>query len=268
MKHGGRVGKELFKYLVANKSDLIAAKKSAIKIADVVVMQPTWIKDVNVEKGKYAFENNLEAGVLKRTIVANTYHWLDTHDDVHLDNIFANSIAQKVNKPAPHLLEHNYSLTAKIGKALSYREQEMSWRELGQGKTGMTMVLLLESNILKTYNERIYNEYLDDQIDQHSVKMRYIKMALAVNDAESYPNEYKVWADEIAKIGNRKKAEDQGYFWAQIEAELYETSAVLAGSNELTPTLGEGKSEPLEDIPPVKPRKALDVNKVLKGYLN
>jgi hypothetical protein len=97
--------------------------------------------------------------------------------------------------------------------------------------------------------------------------MRYINLALAVNDGESYPNEFKVWQDVIGKVGNRKAAEEQGYFWAVKEAALIETSAVLAGSNELTPTMGS-KSEPLEDIPPVKPRKALDMNKVLKGYLN
>ncbi len=265
----GLKGKELFKWLVANKAMLIDGKKAAIKFSDPLSVQPTWARDeVPVTKGKYLFEDNTDKGILKRTIIANTYLWLDTHSDVHLENTFTNSIAQKANRPAPHLLDHQFSITAKIGKALNYSERQISWRELGLGKTGMTTALMLETEIMKSYNDRMYNEYLDGQVDQHSVSMRYIKMALAVNDGEDYPNEYKVWQDVIAKLGNRKTAEDQGYFWAIQEAALNETSAVLAGSNELTPTLGSDKSEPLEDIPSVKPRKALDMNKVLQGYLN
>lgn len=261
-------GKDLFAWLVANKSMLIDAKKSATKFSDVVELQPTWARDeVPVTKGKYLFEDNTEKGVLKRTIVANTYLWMDSHDDVHLENTFTNSIAQKVSRPAPHLLDHQFSMLAKVGRAINYTEREISWRELGLGKTGKTVALMLETEILKSYNERIYNEYLDGQVDQHSVSMRYIKLALAVNDAEAYPNEHKVWVDVIGKLGNRAKAEAQGYFWAVSEAALNETSAVLAGSNELTPTMGN-KSEPDEAIPHVKPRKALDMSKVLKGYLN
>jgi hypothetical protein len=265
----GLQGKELFKWLVNNKAMLMDAKKSAIKFADPIQLAPTWAKDeVPVTKGKYLFEDNVDTGVLKRTIVANTYLWMDSHSDVHLENTFTNSIAQKASRPAPLLLDHNFSMLAKIGRPIAYSEREISWRELGQGKTGKTIALMLEADILKSYNDRIFNEYLDGQVDQHSVSMRYIKLALAVNDGETYPNEYKVWADNIAKLGNRPAAEAQGYFWAVSEAALNETSAVLAGSNELTPTLGSNKTEPLEDIQPVKPRKALDMNKVLQGYLN
>ncbi len=264
----GLKGNDLFRWLVSNKSMLIDAKKSATKFADVVELQPTWAKDeVPTTKGKYLFEDNLDKGILKRTIVANTYLWMDSHDDVHLENTFTNSIAQKVNRPAPHLLDHQFSMLSKIGKALNYTEREVSWRELGQGKTGKTIALMLETEIMKAYNERIFNEYLDGQVDQHSVSMRYIKITLGVNNAEDYPNEYKVYQDNISKIGNRQYVESKGYFWAVSEAALIETSAVLAGSNELTPTLGN-KSEPLEDISHVKPRKALDTKKILSNYLN
>lgn len=265
----GLNGKELFKWLVTNKAMLMDAKKSAIKLSDPIQVQPTWARDeVPATKGKYLFEDNLEKGVLKRTIVANTYFWMDSHSDVHLENTFTNSIAQRASRPAPLLLDHNFSLEAKIGRPISYSEREISWRELGQGKTGKTIALMLEADILKAYSERMFNEYLDGQVDQHSVKMRYIKMVLAVNEPEEYPNEYKNWQDIIAKLGNRKTAEAQGFFWGIQEAGLFETSAVLEGSNELTPVMGENKSEPLEDIPSVKPRKALDMNKVLSGYLN
>jgi hypothetical protein len=108
----------------------------------------------------------------------------------------------------------------------------------------MTQALFMESEVLSAYNEKVYNEYLNDEIDQHSVGMQYTRIELAVNDETNYPNEYKVYQQHIAKIGNRAKVEDQGFFFAVSEAKLLEVSAVLLGSNELTPTLGHKAVSP------------------------
>ena len=267
MKYPNLTGKELIDWLVANKADVLDAKKAVVKNADAIQCQPTFEKDF-ATKGKYLYEDNIEAGVIKRTVIANTYLYMDSHDDVHLENVFTNSIEQRKNRPQPHLYDHNFSVLSKVGKALGYSERQISWRELGIGKTGMTTALFLETEIKKSYNEKVYDAYLDGSIDQHSVGMRYIKIALAVNDEENYPNEYKVWQEVISKIGNRAQVEKQGYFFAVYEAALLETSAVLEGSNGLTPTLGN-KSEP-DNIPIVKadePRKALNASVILGNYL-
>lgn len=234
--------KELFKYLVENKDEIVNLKRAAKKFADVVDLTAFDVEQT-ATKGKYAYENNKEAGTLKRTIVANTYNWLDSHGDVHLSGIFSKSISERSTK-IPHLHDHIFELDARVGKPLSFSEKQISWRELGVGKTGMTEALFMESEIRKSYNDKVYNDYLNDEIDQHSVAMSYVQMSLAVNDSEEYPNEYKVWTDVIKLIGNRKEAEAQGYFWAVSEAKLFEVSAVLLGSNELTPTMG--KSQPLK----------------------
>lgn len=237
---------ELFQHLVTHKEELIAGKKAAIKFTDCVnileIMEPV------ITKGKYQYENDEEKGVLKRTIVANTYNWLDSHSDVHLNDVFANSIKQKGTKIF-HLNSHKIEdgFAAKVGKPYSVEEKEISWRELGQGKTGMTQALFIGSEIRKSYNEVVYNAYLNDEVDQHSVGMQYVNLALAINDKENYPREHEEWEKHIAKIGNRSKAEDMGYFWAVYEAKLIEVSAVLLGSNELTPTLGN-KIQPSETL--------------------
>ena len=98
------------------------------------------------------------------------------------------------------------------------------------------MILVMESNIMKDYNPLIYGQYLSNEIDQHSVGMYYINLDLAVNDPEMKA-EYSTWNKIIDKLGNKEKAEEEGFFWAVKEAKLIETSAVLAGSNELTPTM-------------------------------
>lgn len=249
-----RTKAELFKYLVENKADIIAFKKSALKYSDVVCFSPEFDAEVvgfDKEKGdahvivktKYPYENNEDKGVLKRTIVANTYNWMDSHSDVHLSGIFSESIKQKGTKIF-HLNSHVLDFSAKVGKPTAVYEKQISWRELGQGKTGMTEALFVESEIRKSYNETMYNAYLSDEVDQHSVGMQYVKIALAVDDKENYPKEYEEWQAHIGKIGNRQAVEKQGFFFAVHEAKLVEVSAVLLGSNELTPTLGAKTSPP------------------------
>jgi hypothetical protein len=131
----------------------------------------------------------------------------------------------------------------------------------------MTTALFLESEVKRGMNEKVFDAYLNGEIDQHSVAMRYINVSLAVNDEEEYPNEYKVWQEVIGKVGNRAEAEKKGYFWAIREAALLETSAVLEGSNVLTPTLG--KAEPSDDTQQknVQPPFVLNRVAILNNFL-
>jgi hypothetical protein len=47
---------------------------------------------------------------------------------------------------------------------------------------------------------------------------------------------------------NKEKIDKAGYFWIVPEMRLYENSAVLFGSNEITPDItDENKGEPSED---------------------
>lgn len=256
-------GKELIDHLVKYKADIIDLKKSASKFADVVTASGESIEPTS--KAKVLYENNEEKGVLKRTIIANTYNWLDSHGDVHLNGLFAKSINER-GKRIPHLHDHKFELGAKVGRILSLAEVPMKWRQLGFAKNGDTMALMMESQIEKDLNEKVYKEYLADQVDQHSVSMQYVKIDLAVND-EDYGTEYKLWNEVFPNIGNKADAEAQGYFWAVSEAKLIEVSAVLLGSNILTPTLSDkfqprstGKQEPVKTTP------KFDVNELLTHY--
>jgi hypothetical protein len=112
------------------------------------------------------------------------------------------------------------------------------------------MALFMDSRIIKGYNERIFNEYANGLINQHSVGMQYVKIDLAVND-EDEEDEYKVWTDNIDSLGNKEEAEKLGYFWLVREAKLIEISAVLLGSNSLTHTI-----EPLKDTQKTEPHKS------------
>lgn len=257
----GLKGSELFRFMKANKSAIIDMKKSVVKNADAFTFQMQAEPPRSVAKSQYLFSNDEPNGSLKRTIVANTYNWLDSHDDAHQNNIFAKSIGDKGTK-IPHLHDHIFQLTARVGLPISLSEKSISWAELGVDKPGNTMSLFMESDIKKSLNKSVYGAYLDGLIDQHSVKMQYVKMGMAINDPD-YEDEYKEWVATFDKLGNPEKAVAQGYYFPQYEAKLYEVSAVLLGSNELTPTLG--KFEPVKATQE-QPPKALDISKMVSEF--
>jgi len=243
---------DLFKYLVEERELVLSQKKSIDKRAEgtlsVIVPQDEPLIGFTNKAVKPLYENDKEAGILKRTIVANTYWWMDSHSDVHLGRredsekaIFTESIKNRASKIFP-IDQHNWSLDGRMGKTLALYEAPISWRTLGVGRTGMTEALFADAEISKEKNERRYKDYLNDEIDQHSVGMRYMDMQLAVNDEQNYPKETAVFKKYISKIGNRQVVEKQGFFFAISEGMLKEYSAVIGGSNELTPTMGASQT--------------------------
>lgn len=226
---------ELIKYLISNKSELIQLKKSVTKHSDAFL----FTNNEKVEANKIITDfggDDLQNGIIKRSIVGNTYGWLDSHDDVHIPGIFSKSISE--NKNIFHLHDHLYQIAAKVGTPVKFYEQQVNLNDLGLDKIGNATCLIMDSEIKKSYNQMIYNEYLTKQINQHSVGMVYVNLFFCVNDSD-YKEEFANWNTYKSYVINIDKAEEQGYFWAVTEAKLREVSCVLQGSNELTPTLNE-----------------------------
>jgi hypothetical protein len=259
----GLQGAELFRFLKANKTAIFDMKKSVTKVADLSIGIPAKSEKMNANKA-YAYANDEKAGKLIRTIVMNTYNWLDSHDDVHQTNLFAKSIGDKGTR-IPHLHDHEFKLTAKVGMPISWSEDMIPWKTLGVQLDGETMALILQSEIQKSLNKVIYKAYLNDLVDQHSVSMQYVTLAMAINDAD-YEEEFKVWQETFPKIGNQSKATEQGYYFPIYTAKLFEGSGVIAGSNELTPTLGS-KFQPSEDIEEQPELHPLDIDKMVNLYM-
>lgn len=230
--------KDVIKNIVENKAEIVALKKAEIKHCkggiNAVLSTKTALKGLYTNS-----EDKLE-----RTIIGNTYYWMDSHEDVHAKGCFAKSIKERQNKIF-HLHDHEFKRTSKVGNPINIYEKDISWKELGINKNGTTQALHMDSEIVKSYNPQIFEEYKNDLVDQHSVGMQYVKLDLAVND-EDYEDEYKVWKENIDLIGNKEQAEEKGYFWLVREAKLIEISAVLLGSNELTPTLQQTKDIEVE----------------------
>jgi hypothetical protein len=253
--------KEEIDYLVEHKKEIIEFKKAVVKHTT-----PTTTTDKESSSTFKALSTSKEHdtdNVIKRTVIGNTYNWLDSHGDVHLDGTFGKSISERQNK-IWHLHDHEQKITAKVGIPSKIYEEKVSWSDLGIKKAGTTTALMMDSDIRKDYNNLIFQEYKDGNIDQHSVGMYYVKIDFAVNDKD-HKAEFKTWNDNIENIGNREKAEELGYFYAVKEAKLVEISAVLQGSNELTPTIEAKDIEPEQSTQPEPEQSTQKINNNLRN---
>ena len=243
--------KEEIDYLVKHNKEIIEFKKAVVKHTTPTT---TEAESSSTFKALSTSKENDTDNVIKRTVIGNTYNWLDSHGDVHLEGTFGKSISERQNK-IWHLHDHEQKITAKVGIPSKIYEEKVEWSDLGIKKAGTTTALMMDSNIRKDYNNLIFQEYKDGNIDQHSVGMYYVKIDFAVNDKD-HKAEFKTWNDNIENIGNREKAEELGYFYAVKEAKLVEISAVLQGSNELTPTIEAKDIEPLKDTQTNEPEES------------
>jgi hypothetical protein len=253
-------GKELFKFLIDNKTALVAQKKSMLKHADVMVFDALPIKTEAVK----STDNTNDNGICSVKVVANTAWYCDSQMDVLLPDNAKKSISERKGL-IPHLHDHVHEIGAQVGDVKNIYYQTMSLSELGINKIGSTQVLVFETDIKKSYNEQVYNLYKAGRIKQHSIGLQYVKMGLAINDEESVA-EYELWQKYQANVINQDIIQEKGFFWVVPEIKLLENSAVLFGSNPITPTLSakqdDTTNEPSDDTQE-QPLK-FDMSKAIK----
>lgn len=244
--------KELFEFLKKNRTAIISARKEQIKLADGVLFTPPNISEPSshIIKQIGTIKQTEGADDLVITAVINTTNIMDSHSDVHIPGLWDKSL--KENKMLMHLQEHKMEFEKIIsdGKELKAYTEEFKWKELGWKYQGTTEALIFISTIKADRNPYMADQYAKKRVKNHSVGMRYVKLYLAIDD-EDYESEFKVWEKYIDQVGNRKAAEDQGYFWAVTEAKIIEGSAVPIGSNPATPTIDT--KEPPEEGTPQEP---------------
>ena len=252
---------ELFDFLASKESDLIAEKKFEVKIADPhCIALPQSKEDAN----KASIADLQLAGRMQGKLVINTTNIMDSHSDVHIPGLWKKTL--KENKGFHLLQEHQM----RFDKVISDPDQvkafteTLSWKELGFRKfKGDTQALIFDALIEKTRNEFMFGQYSNGFVKNHSVGMRYMKLFLAMNsESVEHSGRKEVWDKYIDSIVNIKDAENQGYFWAVTEAQIIEGSAVVRGSNVVTPTMSlEAKNEAEPPEGTQKSEPSLDTQK-------
>ncbi len=230
------------KQVTRDKEEAILLKKGAVKFTDSPVLNPILGSVKDDEQNKALLERNLPLDTeeaVYRTIIANTYNYMDSHDDVHLNNVFKKSLEE--TKKLFLLHDHKFEVTAQTGNILKAYEQEGRFIYYGYNSPLDTQALLLDVEIERAKNELVFNEYKEHRINQHSVGMYYVKIDLAIDNQDD-KEAYALYRKYLPQIGNAEDVEKQGYFFAVQEARLKETSAVLMGSNPLTGIFDNNKS--------------------------
>ena len=224
---------ERLKAIIDHKSDIIAMKKAAIKMSDSVAMsvEKELTKSVNAER-------LLEIGDTIEVVI-NTTNYLDSHDDVHMTGIWTKSVKEQQGK-VYHVTDHNLSLGNVVAypKDVEMYVESVPWQELGYAYSGNTEALKFRTKITDKTNLDAFRAYRDNVGIQHSIRMSYVDIKMAIND-ESDKEGFALWNATINQIVNREKAEAQGFYFVVKEAKIcQEGSTVLLGSNDATPYLG------------------------------
>lgn len=244
----------LVSYLKENKSRIIEEKKAIPIFSEANSFQVAKVapKKTAMKANEAVVE---DVDVLRVKVIANTANWLDSHMDVLLPDCWSKSINER-KSIIPHLHDHIHKIDAKIGEVVDIVSSQLSYSEIGIEGNGSTQALVFITDVMKSYNEKVFNQYKSGKVNQHSIGLQYIKLDLAINDEES-EKEMEFWKKHIDQIINPEKAIEQGYFWVVQEIKLLENSAVLFGSNEMTPTLDNNiKSiEPLQNTQTSEPSK-------------
>lgn len=243
---------QLFDWLISNKSALIAQKKASIKYADAVSFLSVLVSD----RGEAIKADAIPADAtrIKVRSIINTTKLYDSHQDVHIDQLWNKSL--KETKDNYLVNQHNFSFEGIISDNVHAFAKQMTWAELGFGGfEGTTQALVYDSVIDKADSPFMFEKYRRGQVKNHSVGMRYVKMEMAIND-DRYEKEFAVWEKYYPIIVNKADVDLTGYFWAVTEAKNIEGSAVVRGSNFVTPTFSvqETKEKPDASTSQSRPR--------------
>lgn len=241
----------LVSYLKENKSKIIEQKKAMPIFSEASNFNVSAVKNKTAIKSNEPINEDVD--VIRVKVVANTANWLDSHMDVLLPDCWTKSINERKNI-IPHLHDHIHKIDAKIGEVVDIYSSQLSYSEIGIDGNGSTQALVFITDVMKSYNEKVFNQYKSGKVNQHSIGLQYIKIDLAINDEDS-EKELEFWNKHINQIINPEAAIERGYFWVVQEIKLLENSAVLFGSNEMTPTLDNNIKgiEPLQNTQTVEP---------------
>lgn len=267
--------KELFSHLKANKKELLKQKCLAPIKTDNFDYGYLEIKSNDLSKigssvsKTKTINEKLGPNEVQVDAIANMAGWCDSHMDVLIPDCWKKTIKEKGSSNKQliyHLKNHNYTTDAIIGKGVMMRSEylDLSLFNITNSALKQGQALIGASTVKKDYDKKCYHLYLDDEIKQHSIGLRYIKLYLCINlEDEDYEAEKANWDKYIKYVINKDKVEGKGFFWAVTEIKLLEYSAVLFGSNELTTvqdTSKEEKVEPAEPIQPMEPAKSIPIN--------
>lgn len=283
-------------YLIANKDALLKEKRAMLKQSDpLTVRMPKEVKSSGSGVGEYKSLSDIDNAlsseeitqeqakelavkVLTQTkedeepeelvvqVVANTSLFMDSHRDVSLPDSWAKSIKDQGDR-IPFLRDHYHSIEGVIADTKSVFSKDVSVKnDLGHESDVETVqALVFEIEPKVEYSKKVYNLYKNGKVNQHSIGLRYVNIKLAINDPDQ-EKAFELWEKYYPQLINKDEADRYGYFWLVYEQKIIECSAVLFGSNSLTPTLSISTKAEALDEPPESTRNEPQTRKVFNLF--
>jgi hypothetical protein len=120
----------------------------------------------------------------------------------------------------------------------------MNFKDFGFGDMDFT-ANISTFTIKRDDNPLMFDQYAQGKVINHSVGMLYVlgKIELAYYDEDSEKN-MNFFEKYKSQAVNPEMADEYGFFWVVLEAVKREGSAVVFGSNPITPTLSVKNYEP------------------------
>jgi len=225
-------------------------KKDAIHYRDLVKKAS---KNIGVQKGAFGF-SQIEAhkksnpkslakkaydfGPIKENeigleIISNLAFYRDYDKDVLTPTCWSKTISEQGSR-IKFQRDHVMQVAATVGDTIEFQTRDVELSE--GGYPGVYAPGLIHvAKAVKEYDPNTFEQYKRGNIQQHSITLNYLQIALAVDSDENEMGDaYKLWVEFIDKIVNKEEVIEDGFFWLVKEIKIYENSAVLFGANPMT----------------------------------
>ena len=248
---------DLVRFMQKNREEMFAVKKAEYKTkSEAVLSGGLFIK---------AFEpiiEDISGDFIQVKAIINTTNVIDSHMDLHRKGIWNKTVSD--NPFSHHLKSHKSDFEYVISdKAKSYNER-MNFKDLG-----LSVDMDMDANINEFVMERkklplMFDAYKNGEVTQHSIGMIYVNLDIAFYDEESQ-KEMDFFNQIKSEAINPEVADEHGFVWVVSEAKKREGSAVVFGSNSITPTLSVKNYEPQKSTRKIEPSS--DTQKEVKKSL-
>ena len=221
--------KELFEALKKNKDEIIGLKKANIlkscEKGISLTAKPLDYSKLTTQTKNISIDDN------HYYIAVNSTRILDSHKDLHLDNIWNKSVRDLQGK---NYLVDSHILTVKT--TIVRREHIkmftaiIPFSMIGKSYQGETEVLIYQFPKDKVLDEDVKDWLESGDSIEGSVKMRYTDISLAMkSNEEEHKEELKNYETYSPIIVNKSDFEEEiKYFWAVKQAmNVHESSLVL-----------------------------------------
>lgn len=260
---------ELFTELKRNSDVIIDAKKSQIyksieKGQSIASKSMNLIKNTDATKALNLDDNYYYFAV-------NSTWILDSHEDLHIDGIWAQSV--KMIQGKNYLVEdHEIEMGTVIARKehIEILTMKVPFSAIGKKYNGDTEVL-----VYKVAKSQIKKQEIKEWIEsgdsfECSVRMQYVTVLLAMDsNSPDDATEKKNYDEYINKIANKDEFEYIPYFFIIKEAKnVREASLVPFGSNHVTGILQDESKEDNEAVEDTSKNEPLKDTQTKQFFIN